>query len=120
MTLAEAGLGGAVDGSAIDSTVLEAMCRERSEIAPRLRVVGTIGPSPAPPWVMRSSLDRALRDAMRREFLTIHEHPEGQAILEAAGVRQFGAVGDSYYDTIREMAAMAARVELKPVFSLFS
>jgi phosphonate transport system substrate-binding protein len=113
-------LSGAADASAIDSTVLEAMCRERPEIAPQLRVIGTIGPSPAPPWVMRASLDRMLRDALRIEVLTVHETDEGRAILEGAGVQRFGAVDDRYYDTIREMAAIAATIDLKPAFSLLS
>ena len=101
-------LAGEVDGSAIDSTVLESFGRSCPEIAPLLRVIGTIGPSPGPPWVMRSSLLPTLRDALRREFLTMHDSADGRAILQAAAVRRFGAVNDEDYDPIREMAAASA------------
>jgi len=105
-------LGGAVDASAIDSTVLAAVVRSRPEAAASLRVIGTIGPSPAPPWVMRSSLDPALRASLRSTFLTIHESAEGRAILQKAAVQRLGAVTDRDYDPIRAMAAMAASIRL--------
>jgi phosphonate transport system substrate-binding protein len=101
-----------VDASAIDSTVLEAIRRRRPEITPLLRVIDTIGPSPAPPWVMRASLPQELRDGLRREFLAMHETTEGRAILQPAAVQRFGAVNDRYYDAIREMAAISARIQL--------
>jgi phosphonate transport system substrate-binding protein len=105
-------LTGAVDGSAIDSTVLEAILRRRPEIKPLLRVIHALGPSPAPPWVMHSSMSRSLRDAVRKEFLTMHEHAGGHAILQQAAVRRFGAVDDHHYDAIREMAAIGANAQL--------
>jgi phosphate/phosphite/phosphonate ABC transporter binding protein len=105
-------LGGTVDASAIDSTVLEAVGRYRPEIVPLLRVIGTIGPSPAPPWVMRSSLSPSVRDALRREFLTMHESLAGRALLANAAVRRFAPVTNDDYNPIREMAALAASVRL--------
>jgi phosphonate transport system substrate-binding protein len=108
-------LSGVVDGSAIDSTVLEAILRLRPELTPLLRVIETLGPSPSPPWVMHSSTSRDLRDAVRKEFLTMHERAEGRAILEGAGVRRFAAVDDHYYDAIREMAAAGAHARLSPL-----
>ena len=102
----------AVDGSAIDSTVLEAILRRRPEIKPLLRVIETLGPSPAPPWVIRSSIPRSLRDAVRKEFLTMHESAEGEAILRGAAVQRFWAVNDHDYDPIREMAAIGAKARL--------
>jgi len=105
-------LSGAVDASAIDSTVLEAMQLQRPDIKALLRVVETIGPSPAPPWVVRSSVPKDLRDGLRKEFLAMHESGEGRAILQGAGIRRFAAVDDQYYDAIREMAADAARAPL--------
>ena len=104
----------AVDWSAIDSTVLEAILRLRPELKPLLRVIETLGPSPAPPWVVRSSMSRALRDALRNEFLTMHERAEGEAILQGAAVRRFGAVDDRYYDSIREMAAAGENLQQGP------
>lgn len=101
-----------VDGSAIDSTVLEATLRRRPELRSFLRVVDTLGPSPAPPWVVRSSLPRHLRDALRKEFLGMHESAEGTAILRQAAVLRFEAVTDAHYDPIREMAAAGVQAQL--------
>jgi phosphonate transport system substrate-binding protein len=105
-------LGRAVDASAIDSTVLEAIKRCRPEIVPLLRVVGTLGPSPAPPWVMRASLSTALRDALRHQFATVHDSTDGRMILQKAGVNRFEVVTDRHYDPIREMAAVAKTIAL--------
>ena len=101
-----------VDGSAIDSTVLEAIIRRQPELGSRLRVIETIGPSPAPPWVMRSTLSEDLRDALRTQFATMHESAAGLAILHSAAVKRFDAVGDRHYDAIRVMAETAAYAEL--------
>jgi phosphonate transport system substrate-binding protein len=105
-------LDGTVDASAIDSTVLGAAGRARPDIVPRLRVVDTLGPSPAPPWVMRSSLASGVRDDVRTAFLTLHENAEGRTLLQQAGMRRFAAVSDQDYDPIREMAALAATIRL--------
>jgi phosphonate transport system substrate-binding protein len=105
-------LTGELDGAAVDSTVLDSIRQNDPERASLLRVIGTIGPSPAPPWVMRSTLSPALRHALRNEFLAMHEHPGGRAILEAAGVKRFGAVTNEDYDPIREMAAAGATIQL--------
>jgi phosphonate transport system substrate-binding protein len=105
-------LDGKVDAAAVDSTVLEAIRRQRPEAVARLRVIGVIGPSPAPPWVMRSSLAPDLRDVLRKEFLAIHESAAGRAILDRAAVSRIGAVSDLDYSPIREMAAVAARIRL--------
>lgn len=101
-----------VDGSAIDSTVLEAMLRRRPEMKPLLRIIDTLGPSPAPPWVVRSSMPQDLRDALRTAFLAMHESTDGRAILQEAAVLRFEAVTDSYYDPIRAMAAAGVQAQL--------
>jgi phosphonate transport system substrate-binding protein len=102
----------AVDGSAIDSTVFENALQQRPAIRPLLRIIETIGPSPAPPWVMHRTISPDLRDAVRREFLNMHQSPKGRAILEVAGLQRFEAVDDGHYDSIRQMAATAAKVVL--------
>lgn len=105
-------LSGAVDASAIDSTVLEAILRRRPGIKAQLRVIETLGPSPAPPWVAHSSVSEDLRDGLRKEFLAMHESADGRKILQGAAVQRFEAVNDRYYDAIREMAADAAQARL--------
>jgi phosphonate transport system substrate-binding protein len=53
-------LSGAVDGAAIDSTVLEWYFAHDDERAARLRVLDTLGPSPMPPWVVSTRGHRAV------------------------------------------------------------
>jgi len=77
-----------------------------------LRVVETLGPSPAPPWVMRSSLPPGLRGALRRAFVTMHETIEGRAVLDMAMFHRFEAVTDHDYNPIRDMASIAASIQL--------
>lgn len=105
-------LRGAADASAIDSTVLEAIWRRRPEIRSLLRVIETIGPSPAPPWLVRSSLPYRLREDLRTAFLTMHETADGREILRTAGVQRFTAVDDRDYDAIRWMTAQASGAAL--------
>jgi len=62
---------GAVDGSAIDCQVLALELRERPELAERIRVVETLGPSPSQPVVVRSSLDAETRARLLDRLLAL-------------------------------------------------
>lgn len=103
---------GAVDASAIDSTVLETEIRRRPELARLLRVVETWGPSPAPPWVVSRGLAPDLRRTLRQVLLSMHREPAGRALLRQACMVRFADVRDFYYDAIREMASAASNVTL--------
>jgi ABC-type phosphate/phosphonate transport system substrate-binding protein len=103
-------LEGLIDASAIDSTVLEMESTRNPEISQNLRTIAVLGPSPAPPWVIHESVPGAIRNALRLEFLAMHEDPEGGQILDTAGILRFGRISDSDYDSIREMDRVAAAV----------
>jgi phosphonate transport system substrate-binding protein len=105
-------LDGEIDASAIDSTVLELELKLRPELAPHVRVIESLGPSPIPPAVVSRRLPLALREALRRALLGMHRDPEGVRILEAGMVARFMPVVDSDYDEIRRMAREAAPVRL--------
>ncbi len=105
-------LSGRIDASAIDSTVLEEEFRRDPSIRSRLRLVETLGPSPMPPWVVQKSLPRDLRGTLRELLLTMHQDPEGQAILAQGQLNRFAQVEDSDYDPIRRMARLAEAVKL--------
>jgi phosphonate transport system substrate-binding protein len=105
-------LDGVVDASAIDSIVLEQELRQHPELAPRLRIVETLGPSPIPPAVASTPLPAALRQALREALIGMHEDREGGKILAAAGIARFVPVVDADYDEIRRMAGEAQAVRL--------
>jgi ABC-type phosphate/phosphonate transport system substrate-binding protein len=101
-----------IDSSAIDSTVLEMELARKPSIAEQLRTIAVLGPSPAPPWIVHRSVPLPLRQALRREFLSMDKDPLGRRILENAGVLQFTRVLDLDYDPIREMDRLASTVDL--------
>jgi phosphonate transport system substrate-binding protein len=105
-------LDGEVDASAIDSIVLEMELKQRPELAPHLRIIETLGPSPVPPVVASTTVPVALRRAVQQYLLAMHEEAEGCAILADAGVARFAPVVDADYDAIRQMAQDARPVRL--------
>jgi phosphonate transport system substrate-binding protein len=96
-----------IDATAIDSTVLEMVLAKDPSIGERIRTIATLGPSPAPPWVVHPSVSEDLRRALLEAFLSMDQQPRGQAILAAAGMLRFAAVTDRDYDPIREMERIA-------------
>jgi phosphonate transport system substrate-binding protein len=105
-------LSGAVDGAAIDSTVLEWHLSQRRELNDQLRVIATIGPSPIPPWVISKKLSGRLRAQIRQTFLRLHLSPLGQAALAHGHFAKFTVAHDRDYDPIRRMARKAEQVLL--------
>jgi phosphonate transport system substrate-binding protein len=99
---------GRCDASAIDSTVLEIEFANNPALQTQFRVIGTLGPSPIPPWVIRQELPDTLKQEIRQTLLTMHQHAAGLAILASYGVAQFTAVTDKDYDLIRHMAQVTA------------
>lgn len=53
-------MAGRVDATAVDSTVLEWLSARHHDVARKLRVIETIGPSPIPPWVISRRLPERL------------------------------------------------------------
>jgi phosphonate transport system substrate-binding protein len=86
-------LDGAVDASAVDSTVLETL-------RPNLRVIETLGPSPIPPVVVSRSLPAATREQLRGALLATTLGP----------IARFVPVSDADYDAIRYMDRIAQRL----------
>lgn len=103
---------GSIDASAIDSTVLEAEIARSPQLVKALRVIGTLGPSPMPPWVLHRALDPSLRADIRDGLLAMHADPAGRQILAHWGIAHFVTVDDAHYDPIRDMARQAADIPL--------
>lgn len=107
-------LDGEIDGSAVDSTVLELEIARRPALAAELRVLDTIGPSPIPPWLANGSLPRELRQALQQAFWNMHRDPQGKQILHSARIARFVPISDSDYDPLRKMTTEAAKVTFPP------
>jgi ABC-type phosphate/phosphonate transport system substrate-binding protein len=100
-------LDGDVDASGIDSVVLDLETARRPALAGALRTVESIGPGPIPPVVVSSWMPEGLKARLRDLFLTMHEDPEGGAILTDGLIARFVPVRDADYDPIREMTRRA-------------
>jgi phosphonate transport system substrate-binding protein len=105
-------LEGKIDATAIDSTVLETELRQRPQLRSQLRMIEALGPSPAPVWIVSTTVPAALREQLRSLFLNLHTDPQGQRILAEAAIARFAAVSDRDYDPIRAMARLAESVHL--------
>jgi len=103
---------GRADAAAIDSTVFELELERSPRLADVLTSIGSLGPSPMPPWIARGELDPVLRSRLQRFLLAIHEDEAGRAVLDACRIDRFVAVEDDHYDPIRSMAEAARNVRL--------
>jgi phosphonate transport system substrate-binding protein len=98
---------GEVDASAIDSHVLALVRRDKPEIAGRLRVIDTLGPSSIQPIVAGNHLSESLKSEMKTVLLEMADDPVTKPELARALVKRFEPVSDSTYDDIRRMQAAA-------------
>jgi phosphonate transport system substrate-binding protein len=103
---------GQVDGSAIDSTVLEWFMAEREQLADEIRVIDTFGPSPIPPWVISRQVPANLRSDIRALLLHMHTETFGRIMLDRARIDRFVAAEDRDYDLVRAVAKKAEQVSL--------
>jgi phosphonate transport system substrate-binding protein len=95
---------GAVDASAIDSHVLAVLLRDRPELADRLRVVESLGPSTIQPLAAARRLPQSLKADIRAALLEVGSEPDAREPLDRALVDRFVAVEDASYDDLRHMA----------------
>lgn len=96
-----------VDGSAIDSTVLELELVNHPEFASQIRIIDTFGPSPIPPWVVSRRTSVEMRTALRDALTQMGTDPVGKEILQKAGIARFEPVEDCDYGPIRDMTRIA-------------
>jgi phosphonate transport system substrate-binding protein len=96
---------GAVDAAAIDSQVLAIELRDHPQLADRLRVIGSFGPSTIQPVVAASRLPGRLKDPVRELLVELGDDPTARPLLAHGFVDRFRLVDDAAYDDIRAMLA---------------
>jgi phosphonate transport system substrate-binding protein len=105
-------LDGKIDGTSLDSTVLEIELKHKPEISKHIRKLTTWGPSPIPPWVIHKQVPINMRDKVRTILLGMDSDLKGKAVLADLGIKQFTPVSNANYDPIREMEVKAQQVRL--------
>jgi phosphonate transport system substrate-binding protein len=96
---------GVVDGAAIDSQVLAVEFRDHPQLAERLRVVDSFGPSTIQPVVVSSRLPEQLKDQVRELLMGLGDDLAARPALGHGFIDRFAAVEDGTYDDIRAMLA---------------
>jgi len=96
-----------VDAAAIDCHVLAVALRARPELAARVRVIDTLGPSTIQPVVAARHLPQRLRTDLRAFLLNLANDPVARPHLDRAFVQGFEEINDASYNDIRTMLAAA-------------
>jgi phosphonate transport system substrate-binding protein len=96
---------GAVDAAAIDSQVLAIERRDHPQLADRLRIIDTFGPSTIQPVVAARRLSTRLKDEVREVLVTLAGDPAARPVLDYGLIDRFTPIGDGAYDDIRTMLA---------------
>ncbi len=94
---------GLVDGAVVDSLVWEKMLETEPDIAKRTRVIRESEAVGAPPFVVHPDLDPGVKAMLQDFLLTIHETPEGRAVLDGMGVDRFIHPQPLAYEIVRMM-----------------
>ena len=97
---------GAVDAAAIDSQVLAIELRDHPQLAARLRVIESFGPSTIQPVVAASRLPEQLKDRVRELLVGLGDDASARPVLEHGFIQGFTAIDDAAYDDIRAMVAV--------------
>ena len=97
-----------VEGSAVDSHVLDVEMRDHPELAERIRVIGTLGPSTIQPLVATAAIPARLRREVTEIIVSLGTTDGERSGLSAGMVERFVVVDDSAY---RDIRAKLAEVE---------
>lgn len=100
---------GIVDASSVDSLVLDYDRSIGNADALNVRIIEQLFPggAGAPPVVIGSQVDPALRRDFQQALVNMHADPAGRKILDKALLARFDPPDDRNYDDIRRMEAAA-------------
>jgi len=90
-----------VEGSAVDSHVLGVEMRDHPELADRIRVICTLGPSTIQPLVATAAVPTSLRQDVTDIITGLGTTATDRRSLSAGMVERFVAIDDSAYGDIR-------------------
>jgi phosphonate transport system substrate-binding protein len=94
--------GGEVDAAAIDSHVLGVERLRNPELASRLRVIATFGPSTVPLVVATAGVSETLQARIGAILCELAGDSESRSLLASGLIRRFTPIDDRAYDDIRQ------------------
>jgi phosphonate transport system substrate-binding protein len=96
---------GLVDGAAVDGHQWEYFQHLSPALTSRTRVIRKSEPYGSPPLVASGRLPDELKTKIRGILLTMHQKPDGRAILDKLLIDQFLAPREEWYEPVRAMIA---------------
>jgi len=94
---------GIAQGGAVDSYIWETVDRMDSALTRRTRIVQRSPDYGFPPFVAHRDLDPELFERVQRFLLTMHQDPEGAALLQRINLDRFITGDMRLYDGVAEM-----------------
>lgn len=92
---------GKADSAAIDHGVFDYVSDTFPEVMEQIRVIGQVGPSPSPPFVIHRSVPKDLQDAIRQAMLELGQSKSFQQLVEPHRLKTLVPIKDDDYGPIR-------------------
>jgi phosphonate transport system substrate-binding protein len=94
---------GEIEGSAIDSHVLEVTLKSEPRMRERIRIIDRLGPSSIQPVTMSDRVAPDLRAQIVETLVSLHADRQAAPVLAASLVDRFVAVDPDTYQDVRRM-----------------
>jgi phosphonate transport system substrate-binding protein len=105
---------GLVDGAAVDSLIWDFLVANNPGLREKVRVIERFGPFGIPPVVTGNHVDPAMREALQKILLSMHNDPRGREILKGMNIERFTQIDDSAYDSVRELQRFIEKQRQQP------
>jgi phosphonate transport system substrate-binding protein len=92
-----------VDGASVDSLIYDYAAKKNPVYTEHTKIIRKSPAYGIPPVIVKKDMDPALKEALKKAFLTMHEDPAGKAILDGIMVDKFIVPKDADYNSVREM-----------------
>jgi len=98
-----------VDGVSVDSIAYVYSEKRKKVDSTATRIIYTSPCYGSPPFIVKKGMDATLKESLKKVLLTMHNDPEGKAILEEMGFEKLIVPKKSNYNSVREVEAWASK-----------
>jgi phosphonate transport system substrate-binding protein len=102
---------GLVDGAAVDGLIWEYYNNKNPIFTSKTRIIRKSEPYGIPPMVASNSIPSELMTKIRSLLFSMHQDPQGKAILKELMIDKFIVPKDKWYDSIRKINLELASME---------
>jgi len=99
----EAVLSKFADGASVDSMVYNAYVKKNPDIKSRIKIINSFDDYPIPPFVVRKSLPKELKDSIKKALLEMDRDEKGRKILSSMAIDRFILPQDISYKKIEDI-----------------